>query len=93
MFDNVVAYTMMIVCGINFPITVLPDAVQAMSQYIPITSGLLAVRAVIDGAPYSTVFPLIGRELIIAFVYGSLAWIVFNYRLTALRRSGNFEMV
>lgn len=93
MLDNVVAYTMMIVCGINFPITVLPKAIQVLSQYIPMTSGLFAVRAVVDGASYASVFPLVGRELILALIYGAIAWLVFNYRLTALRKSGNFELV
>lgn len=93
MLDNVVAYTMMIVCGINFPITALPDALQSLSRFIPLTNGLLAVRAVIDGASYVSILPLVGWEVLIAFVYGMLAWFVFHYRLTALRRSGNFEMV
>ncbi len=93
MLDNVVAYTMMIVCGINFPITVLPTIIQALSRYIPMTNGLLAVRAVIDGSPYVSVFPLISREIFLAFIYGAVAWLVFNYRLTALRKSGNFELV
>jgi len=93
MLDNVVAYTMMIVCGINFPVTALPKAVQTLNQYIPMTSGLLAVRAVIDGASYESIIPLLVRELVIAFVYGAIAWLVFKYRLNVLRSSGNYELV
>src|SRR5690606_32450824 len=93
MLDNVVAYTMMIVCGINFPVTALPKAVQTLNQYIAMASGLLAVRAVIDGASYESIIPLLVRELVIAFVYGAIAWLVFKYRLNVLRSSGNYELV
>jgi ABC-2 type transport system permease protein len=93
MFANVIAYAMMIICGINFPITALPEAVQSFSRYIPLTNGLLAVRAVLDGVPTVEALPLMGRELVIGLVFGGAAWFVFHYRLSALRRSGNFEMV
>jgi ABC-2 type transport system permease protein len=92
-FANLVAYSMMIICGINFPTSALPGGVQAFSRYIPMTNGLLAVRAVIDGASYIDALPLIGRELIIGLIFGCAAWLVFYYRLIALRKSGNFEMV
>jgi ABC-2 type transport system permease protein len=93
LFANVVGYSMMILCGINFPITALPEAVQSFTRYIPLTNGLLAVRAVIDGAPYVEALPVMGRELALGLVFGCAAWLVFHYRLSALRRSGNFEMV
>ena len=93
MLDNVVAYTLMIVCGINFPISALPDIIRVISQFVPLTNGLLAVRAVIDGASYASILHLIGSEIVIAFIYGAAAWITFHYRLTSLRRSGNFELM
>ncbi len=93
MFGNLVAYTMMIVCGINFPVTSLPPAVQTFSHLIPVTNGLLAVREIIDGASYSTVLPLLGREALILLVYGSVAWAFFGYRLYILRRGGNLDLI
>ena len=93
MFGNLVAYTMMIVCGINFPVTSLPPAVQTFSRCIPITNGLLAVREIIDGAPYANVLPLLGREMVILLVFGSVAWLFFGYRLHILRRGGNLELI
>lgn len=92
-FANIVAYLLMIICGVNFPTSALPPSVQAVSRYLPMTNGLLAVRSVIDGASYIEALPLIGRELIIGLVVGCAAWLVFHYRLITLRKSGNFEMV
>lgn len=91
--DNVVAYALMIICGVNFPIEAMPNIVQVVSALVPLTNGLLAVRAVIDGASFIAILPLIGREILISIFYGMVAWIVFYCRLTALRKSGNFELV
>ena len=93
MFSNVVAYLMMILCGINFPVTALPAAVQTISHLVPVTNGLLATRAIIDGATYESVLPLLGKELLIAIIFGTIAWLAFGYRLNVLRQGGNLELV
>ncbi len=93
MIGNVVAYSMMILCGINFPVTSLPPVVQTVSKIIPVTNGLLAIRAIIDGASYANVLPMVGKELIIALVFGTIAWLTFGYRLWILRKGGNLELM
>ena len=93
MFSNVVAYSMMILCGINFPVTALPPTIQTVSKLIPVTNGLLAARAIIDGATYASVLTLVGKELITAFIFGTIAWLAFGYRLNVLRHGGNLELV
>jgi ABC-2 type transport system permease protein len=93
MIGNLVAYSMMILCGINFPVTSLPLIVQWVSHSIPVTNGLLAIRALIDGATYASILPLVGKELIIGVVFGTVAWVTFGYRLYVLRRGGNLELM
>jgi ABC-2 type transport system permease protein len=93
MLGNVVAYLLMILCGINFPLTALPTIVQTIGRCIPVTNGLLAVRTIIDGGNYSSVLPLVGFEILIAIIFGSLAWLTFGYRLRITRQKGNFELV
>jgi ABC-2 type transport system permease protein len=93
MVSNVVAYSMMILCGINFPVSALPPAIQMISHFIPVTNGLVATRAIIDGASYTSVIVLTSRELIIGFIFGAVAWLAFGYRLNLLRHGGNLELV
>jgi ABC-2 type transport system permease protein len=93
MIGNVVGYSMMILCGINFPISSLPSIVQTFSKLIPVTNGLLAIRSIIDGASYASILPFIGKEFLIAVLFGGLAWLTFRYRLTAVRKSGDFDLV
>ena len=90
---NWFAYAMIVLCGVNVPVSALPPAVQFFSNILPVTHGLQAIRALIDGATYSNVFPLIGAEVLIALAYGSIAWLMFGYRMKVTRQKGTFELV
>jgi ABC-2 type transport system permease protein len=92
LISNTVGYIMMILCGINFPVSILPPAIQIISHGIPMTNGLLAVRAIIDGASYSSVVNLIGMEVMIGLIYGLFAWMMFAYRLRSVRHGGTLDL-
>jgi ABC-2 type transport system permease protein len=90
---NMLGYLMIALCGINFPFSALPPAVQGLGILLPVTHGLLAVRAVIDGASYAAVMPLIGMEVLIGCGYAALAWLTFGWRLRTTRQRGTFEQI
>jgi ABC-2 type transport system permease protein len=93
LISNMMGYAMMIVCGVNFPITALPPAVQCIGNMLPVTHGLQAIRMIIDGSSYIQVLPKIGLELLVAFAYTSVAWLIFGYRLKVIRKRGSFELI
>lgn len=80
------------ITGINTPLSALPPVVQTIGSLLPVTHGLLAVRALIDGASYASVLPLVAAELLIALVYSAVAWLMFGYRLRVTRQRGTFEL-
>lgn len=92
MICNWFAYVMIILCGVNIPLTAMPPAVQVVGSLLPVTNGLLAVRAIIDGATYSSVLLLIGKELLIGIVFAALAWLMFGYRMRVTRQRGTFGL-
>lgn len=93
LLSNMLGYSMMIFCGINFPFSTLPPTIQFLGKLLPVTHGLLAIRNVIDGATYMSVYPLIGKEILIGLIYSGLAWFIFAYRLWVTRERGSFELV
>lgn len=93
MICNWFAYAMIVFCGVNIPTSALPPAVQVIGNLLPVTHGLQAVRALIDGATYASVWPLIGKEILIAFIYSAVAWLTFGYRMRVTRQRGTFELV
>lgn len=90
---NTLTYTMIILCGINFPLSALPSAVQVIGNFLPVTHGLLAIRAIIAGASYSSAFPQIGLEILVGFAYASLAWFLFGHGVRITRERGSFQLV
>ena len=88
---NTIGYLMMVTCGVNFPFTALPPAIQWIGHALPMTHGLLAIRAVIDGALYADVAGLMTSEIIIGLIYGTVAWKLFAHRLDVARQTGNIE--
>ena len=90
---NTLGYVMIILCGVNFPFSFLPPFVQVIGNLLPLTHGLLAIRAVIAGASYASVWPLIRAEILIGLVYAAIAWLMFAQGLRITRQRGSFELV
>jgi len=93
LIGNWMGYLMMIFCGINIPFSSLSAPLQFVGNLLPVTNGLLAVRALIDGASYASVWPWIAKEVLIFLVYGAIAWVVFGYRMRITRQRGTLELV
>jgi len=93
LIGNWMGYLMMIFCGINVPFGSLSAPLQFVGNLLPVTHGLLAVRALIDGASYASVWPLIAKEVMILLVYSAIAWVTFGYRLHVTRQQGTIEQV
>jgi len=92
MICNWFAYAMMIFAGVNVPLASLPPAVQFIGNLLPVTHGLLAVRAIINGASYRSVLPQVGLELLVGLAYAAAAWLMFGHRLRVTRQRGTFEI-
>lgn len=93
MIANIVIYTMMLLCGINIPLEALPVPAQIAGQLIPMTNGLLAIRAVIAGESYTSALPLIGKEVLVGLTFSLVAWQAFQYRLRITRATGAFDLM
>lgn len=60
---------MLLISGANVPLHQLPGWVQAVSNVIPLTHGIAAVRLLGNGASFSSVSHLLGTELGIGVAY------------------------
>ena len=89
---NSIAYIMMIICGVNFPLDALPRWLRAVARFLPMTNGLLAARAVVEGSNYSGVVSLASFEAFIGLTYGVLGYFVFTRQLDWARKDGRVEL-
>jgi ABC-2 type transport system permease protein len=85
---NVVYYLMLIFCGVNFPISRLPGALQIISYGLPLTRGVEAARQAAAGATISQVGGLLAGEIVVGVVYAMLGYALFRALEAYARRGG-----
>jgi ABC-2 type transport system permease protein len=91
--NNTVFYALLIFSGANIPVASLPGWMQVISSGLPLTRGIAAARALITGASWQDVAPLLRGELLVGLAYGFLGYILFSWFETQAKRSGKLENV
>jgi ABC-2 type transport system permease protein len=92
-FNNTVYFLMLIVSGSNIPVQRLPEWVQTISSFIPLTRGIAATRLVIHGSPWRIVAPLLAEEIVIGMIYIGMGYVLFTWFENAAKKRGTLEVV
>jgi ABC-2 type transport system permease protein len=85
---NLVYYLLLIVCGINFPISRLPGVLQLVAYSLPLTRGVQAARDAAAGASLGQVSGLLGGELLIGLLWAMGGYALFRILEGWARRGG-----
>lgn len=91
--NNMVYFVLLIFSGSNVPIAALPAWMQAVSKVIPLTRGIAATRALIDGASLGDVAPLLGQEVLIGVAYTLAGYLLFRWFEGQAKRRGTLDML
>ena len=87
---NVVYYALLILCGVNFPVSRMPEWMQVIAYGLPLTRGVQAAREAAAGAPFSQVWGLLLGELVVGLVYAAAGYAIFR-ALEGLSRRGGLQ--
>ncbi len=90
-FADAISAALLLVTGANVPLERLPDVLQFVSGYIPLTHGLHAARELAIGAPVMDVLPQIRDELLVGAAYFVAGLLLLRYFERDGRRAGSFE--
>jgi ABC-2 type transport system permease protein len=89
--SNLVYFLMLLLCGVNVPLSVLPDWMQAIGRSVPLTHGIEAARKVAAGASLASVADLVLTEAAIGAAYATAAFLLFRWLERASRRSAALD--
>jgi ABC-2 type transport system permease protein len=89
---NLLVFLFLLFCGVNIPLDVLPGWMQAVSNVLPFTHGLQAVRAAVGGAGFDEVGGLIAIEFVIGACYAVLAFALFSYLERSARANATLDV-
>ena len=90
-FANLMIFVFLLFCGVNVPVDVLPQWMQAVSRVLPLTHGIAAARQVADGASLGDVSGLVLTELLIGLCYAAFAYALLRLFEIDGRRRATFE--
>jgi ABC-2 type transport system permease protein len=83
---NLAYYVMLLFCGVNVPLSVLPGWMAAIGRCLPLTHGIAAARQIAEGAPLSSVSGLVLTEAGIGVAYAAAGYLLFRALEGASRR-------
>lgn len=89
--NNTVYFLMLIFSGSNLALETMPGWMQAISTGIPLTRGISAVRALIDGSRLADVSGLLFEEIGIGVLYIILGYLLFRWFERQAKRKGSLE--
>jgi ABC-2 type transport system permease protein len=76
--SNLAYFLMLLFCGVNIPLTELPDWMASIGRCLPLTHGIAAAREVAAGAPLADVSGLVWTEFGIGAAYALAGFLVFR---------------
>jgi ABC-2 type transport system permease protein len=90
--NNLVYFLLLVFSGANVPIGQLPAWMQFVAYALPLTRGIEASRALVDGASLASVSPLLWGELVIGILYGVFGYFLFAWFEIQAKRRGTLEV-
>jgi ABC-2 type transport system permease protein len=76
-----------LLCGVNFPVTVLPSWLQPLSYAIPMTYGTMAARAAVQGSNILQLAPVLLQEIVAGAASILVGYLLFiGFEILAIRR-------
>ena len=93
MFTNTLGQLLFILIGVNFPVDKLPEFLQPVSIYLPMTRGISAARMVLQGAGWNEVSGLLAGEVLVGLVYILVGYTLFRIEERASLSTSSLDSI
>lgn len=81
-------YIGLLICGVNFPVSYLPEWLQVFSYAMPLTYGVEATRMAVEGASISSMGGPLAIMVLLGSVYLMISWFLFGAFERISRKKG-----
>jgi len=78
MYTTTIGLALYILVGVNFPVTALPEPLQVVAGFLPITRGMVAARMALNGSGWGDVAMLLLGEFLVGMVYILIGYAMFR---------------
>jgi ABC-2 type transport system permease protein len=87
LFLNLALAVFQVFCGVNFSVTLLPNGLEFIARMLPLTHSIEALRSIYGIESYS-VYPLLGKELMIGMGYLLVSFVFATVMEKLARKNG-----
>ena len=91
--SNPAYFLMLLVCGVNVPLSALPGWLATIGRSLPLTHGIEAARKLAAGAPFADVRGLVATEIGIGLAWAFLAYVLLRFFEEESRRRATLELL
>jgi len=92
-FANIFLFTLLIFCGVNFPVDDLPELIRPVSYIFPLTYGVTATRKAIEGQTLFDISNFLGQQLVVGLISMMLGYLFFRTFEHVARKTGRLEAI
>ena len=93
MISNPAYFLMLLLCGVNVPLSALPGWLATIGRCLPLTHGIDAARKLANGASLTDVQGLVWREAAIGAAWALLAYVLLRFFEEESRRRATLELL
>lgn len=84
--SNILFGFLLVFCGVNVPLDVLPGWMSAVAKVLPLTHAIQAARRVVEGASLGDVSSLLAAEIVIGLAYAAAGVALLRFFERSSRR-------
>ncbi|MFA7342399.1 MAG: ABC transporter permease [Candidatus Methanomethylophilaceae archaeon] len=88
---NIVTYMGLVLCGVNFPLSYLPEWLHPISYSLPLTYAVEATRMVTEGAGLEEISGLLMTMMTIGVLMFAISYVVFKSFEWIVRKTGKTD--
>lgn len=89
---NLVSSVIMLFCGINFPVKVLPVPLQFFSKILPLSNGISALQFLIEKKLNKSIYYIL-VELFVALIYYMILRVVYGKMQRIALKNGTLDLL
>jgi len=92
LWSNMLASLLLLVSGANYPIARMPDWLQLVGQFTPLTRGVQLTKDILNEGNYSNVLFLLGEELLLGCIFFAISLSLLKFAEYQSRLKGTMEL-
>lgn len=92
LWSNLLASLLLLVSGANYPVSRMPEWLQLLGQFIPLTRGVQLTKDVLNDGNYTNVSVLLGEEFLLGCVFFVISISLIKFAEYQSRSRGTMEL-